>query len=51
MQNSVIRLESNILPPQIFAPTNFWAGYATAPSLLYFRQPSLLYFRLTSICS
>jgi len=30
-QNSVIRLKSNILAPQIFlAPSKFWTGYATA---------------------
>jgi len=29
-QNSVIRLKSNSLPPQIFwPPPKFWAGYAT----------------------
>jgi len=30
-QNSVIRLESNILAsPEILAPPHFWTGYATA---------------------
>jgi len=33
-QNSVIRLKSNILPPQFFCtPPNFWAGYATGLNL------------------
>jgi len=30
IQNSVIRLKSNILaPPNFLAPLNFWAGYVT----------------------
>ena len=32
-QNSVIRLKSKTLTPQIFCPPpNFWAGYAAAPA-------------------
>jgi len=45
-QNSVIRLKSNILAPQIFlAPPNFWTGYASD------RGCAFLGFQLLSIHS
>jgi len=37
-QNSVIRLKSNILDPQIFCPQNFSAGYATGVGLSWLTE-------------